>query len=355
MLDFTSSLYLGLHHPHRELKPWRRFTTGVPAALAEPAVAARVARAGARLIGVEQVVLSRSTLHALFDVVGVLCDDRRPVEFLVDSGTYPVARWALHRAIVQGAPVADFAHHDLGELTRLLARLPPDARPVIVTDGACPACGRGPLADYLEIAEDRGGVLLVDDTQALGILGARPSEADRYGRGGGGTLGWLGVDPGAAIVVASMAKGFGAPVALTGGRRAIVERLVRDGDTRVHCSPPTVPDLVAAERALATNEERGDELRRRLGDLVVRLRDGLKELGVLSRVDDFPIQPVGPFQAPKARRVHDGLRRRGVLTVLQKSRCTQAAHVTFIVTATHRRADVDAALTGLAGALADAA
>ena len=351
MLDFTSSLYLGLHHPHRELEPWRRFTTGVPAALAEPAVAGRVARAGARLMGVEQAVLSRSTLHAFFDVVGVLCDESRPVKFLVDSGTYPVARWALHRAIVGGAPVTDFAHHDLRELRRMLARLAPDARPVIVTDSVCPSCGRGPLADYLEIAEERDGVLLVDDTQALGILGADPSDADHYGRGGGGTLVWLGVDPGAAIVVASMAKGFGAPVALTGGRREIVERLVRDGDTRVHCSPPTVPDLVAAEHTLATNDERGDELRRRLAKRVVRLRDGLRELGMRPRVDDFPIQPVGPFRLPTARRLHDGLRRRGVRTVLQKSRCSQAAHVTFIVTAMHRLADVDAALATLAGAL----
>jgi 8-amino-7-oxononanoate synthase len=223
-----------------------------------------------------------------------------------------------------------------------------------VTDGACPACGRGPLADYLEIADERGGVLLVDDTQALGILGADPSNAERYGRGGGGTLVWLGVGPAAAIVVASMAKGFGAPVAVTGGRRAIVDRLVRDGDTRVHCSPPTVADLLAAEHALAVNDERGDDLRRRLGTLVTRLRDGLDRLGVLSRVDDFPIQPVGPFRLPVARRLHDGLRRRGVLTILQKPRCGHGAHVTFIVTATHGRADVDAALAALASALADA-
>jgi 8-amino-7-oxononanoate synthase len=355
MLDFTSSLYLDLHHPPRELRPWRRLTTGVPAALAEPAVAGRVARAAARLMGVERVVVSRSTLHALFDAVGVLCDERQPVQFLVDGGTYPVARWALHRAIVQGVPVADFAHHDLRSLRRLLAALPRGARPVVVTDGACPACGRGPLADYLEIAADRGGALLVDDTQAFGILGRAPSTIDRYGRGGGGTLAWLGVDAGAAFVVASMAKGFGAAVAVTGGRRAVVDRLAVAGDTRVHCSPPTMADLLAAEHALAVNDERGDELRRRLAALAVRLRDGLQRLGVAGRVDDFPIQPAGPFRLPVARRVHDDLCRRGVRTVLQKPRCGSGALVTFIVTVAHRPADVDAALAALGHALAEAA
>src|SRR4051794_25149687 len=105
MLDFTSSLYLGLYHSHRQLRPWRRLTTGVPAALAEPAIAGRVARAAAQLMGVDEAVLSRSTLHAFFDVVGVLCDERRPVQFFVDAGTYPIARWALHRAIVRGGTV----------------------------------------------------------------------------------------------------------------------------------------------------------------------------------------------------------------------------------------------------------
>src|SRR5262249_42555061 len=150
--------YLGLHHPHHELRPWRSFTTGVPAALAEPRLAQHVAGTGARLLGVDGAVVSRSTFHALFDVVGVLCDERRPVKFLVGSGAYPVARWALHRATIRGVPVAEFAHHDVGALNGLLARLAPDARPVIVSDGACPACGRGPVADYLEIANRHSGV-----------------------------------------------------------------------------------------------------------------------------------------------------------------------------------------------------
>jgi 8-amino-7-oxononanoate synthase len=353
MPDFTSSLYLGLFHSTRELPPWRRFTTGVPAALSEPGGATRVGRAAASVMGVERAIVSRSTLHALFDAVGVLENERRPVQFLVDSGTYPVARWALHRAVLRGAPVVDFGHHDVRALRRSLPRRPSPARPVIVADGVCPACGRAPLADYVEVAEQHDGVLLVDDTQAFGILGARPSTADPYGRGGGGTLAWLAVETVAALVVASMAKGFGAPIAVTGGPRSVVERLAVDGDTRVHCSPPTIPDLLAAERALVENAERGDDLRRRLHALVMRLRAGLEDLGTANPVGDFPIQPAGPFPVAAARRVHETLLRRGVRTVLQRPRCSQGATVTFVVTARHRRADVDLAVDALAGALRD--
>ena len=45
--------------------------------------------------------------------------------------------------------------------------------------------------------------------------------------------------------------------------------------------------------------------------------------------------------------------RQGVTTVLQKPRCGHGAHLTFIVTATHRRADVDTALAALAASLPD--
>jgi hypothetical protein len=34
-LDFTSALYLGLHHGRDDLRPWAQLTSGVPAALHE--------------------------------------------------------------------------------------------------------------------------------------------------------------------------------------------------------------------------------------------------------------------------------------------------------------------------------
>jgi 8-amino-7-oxononanoate synthase len=353
MLDFTSSLYLGLTHPHHRLPPWRQLTTGVPSVLGEPAAAGRVAHLAALLIGVEQVVLSRSTLHALFDVVGALCEQREPAQFLVDSGAYPVTRWALHRASMRGAPVIDFAHHDVQDLNRSLKRAPRGPRPIIVADGACPACGPSPLGDYFRVAQERDGIILVDDTQALGILGAGPSPDDPYGRGGGGTPAWLGVPMSRTVIVASLAKGFGAPVAITGGPASLVGRLVEGGDTRLHCSPPTIADLLAAEQAVKVNQERGDELRRRLAALVARLRMEFDALGVPTVAGNAPVQPVGPFRLPLARKLHERLQTHGVLTVLQKPRCGHGANVTFIVTANHTYTNVITAGAALAAALED--
>ena len=68
MLDFTSSLYLGLQHPSRSLAPWGRLTTGVPAVMGEPPESHQVARGLARLQGVERTVLYPD--HLVVDCVG---------------------------------------------------------------------------------------------------------------------------------------------------------------------------------------------------------------------------------------------------------------------------------------------
>jgi 8-amino-7-oxononanoate synthase len=91
MIDFTSALYLGMHHPSQSLQPWRQLTLGVPAALAEPPGAGEVALALAELQGCEQAVLMPSTLHLFWDLFGML--SKQPVTIYLDEGAYAIARW----------------------------------------------------------------------------------------------------------------------------------------------------------------------------------------------------------------------------------------------------------------------
>ena len=52
----------------------------------------------------------------------------------------------------------------------------------MVADGFCPGCGQpAPLTDYLQLIQQRGGLLVLDDTQALGILGHSPSAQSAVG------------------------------------------------------------------------------------------------------------------------------------------------------------------------------
>ena len=350
MLDFSSALYLGLQHPSRYLAPWDRLTAGVPAALGEPPATGRVAAALARLQGCEAAVLARSTLHAFLDCFAVLDGPARPV--LVDGGAYPIAGWG---AAAAGARPAAFAHHDPADLRRKLRRLPGSGRgPLVVADGLCPGCGGvAPLDDYLELSRGHGGLLLVDDTQALGVLGRRQDAAiaGPYGAGGGGSLPWAGVAGSQVVCVASLAKGFGVPLAVAAGGRELVGRLAALAPSRQHTSPPSAADVAAATQALAVNRRVGDGLRRRLAGLVARLRRRLAEWGIVAIGGLFPVQHLPAMPSAVAVRLAGALADRGVRAVPQRHRCRPGATVTLLVTARHTPGDIDRAAVVAADAL----
>ena len=289
MPDFTSALYLGLQHPSRSLRPWHQLTTGAPAALVEPAEAREIGRSLAELQGCEAATLATSTLHLAWDLFDLLA--QTPITLFMDAGAYPISRWGAQRAAMRGALVQTFPHHDAAALGRALSAAPRGRVPVIVTDGFCPSCGRvAPLADYLALAQRRGGMLVADDTQALGILGQTPSVRMPYGQGGGGSLRWSGLHAPEALVFSSLAKGFGVPIAVLAGSRAWIRRYEEKSLTRVHCSPPSVATLRAAEHAVEMNRTWGDILRHRLALLVRRFREGLRALGLSASGGLFPIQ-----------------------------------------------------------------
>lgn len=345
MLDFTSSLYLGLRHPSRTLEPWESLTVGAPAALSEPERYRQVARDLARLQGCETGVLGTSTLHLFWDLFGTLARD--PVDVFVDSGAYPIACWGGERARARGAFVSNFPHHDVEALRRLMTGRPPGRRPVVVSDGFCPACGKvAPVAKFLRAVQPRGGLLVLDDTQALGILGEDPSNDNPYGKGGGGSLRFSGVSHPSILVISSLAKGLGAPLAVLSGSPETVGLFTRRSETRMHCSPPSQASVGAARRALILNRERGDVLRQKLLLNVVRFRQGVREMGGLLPAGIFPFQPLCNVPG-SAVDLHRKLAVAGVRAVLHRPRSGSGARVSFVFTALHTPAAIDRALEAI--------
>jgi 8-amino-7-oxononanoate synthase len=351
-LDFTSALYLGLGHASASLRPWDQLTTGAPAALVEMPDAGAVAQRVAALQGCERGLLAPSTLHLFWDLFGALTGNG--VAIYADVGVYPVVRWGVERAAARGVPVRGFAHHDPESLRR---RLKLDARrgwrPLVVTDGFCPGCGGpAPVAEYLECARDYGGILVLDDTQALGVLGHSPESDAPYGKGGGGVLRWSDVAGPDLLVGSSLAKGFGAPVAALCGGRALIERFKIKSETRVHSSPPSVAAVRAAEHALAVNLIRGDAMRLRLARLVAHFRRRLAEIGVSTGGGAgglFPVQTIAP--GPDAATVCERLRRAGVRAVLGQGRSGRSSRLSFLLSARHHPDEIDYAIDALADAM----
>jgi 8-amino-7-oxononanoate synthase len=344
VLDFTSSLYLGFEHASSDLPAWTRLSLGKPAALEEPPGISRLERELAALTGCERALAAPSTLHLFWDLFGVLAD--RDVGIFLDRGTYPIARWGVERAAALGVRVRTFPRRDLSALRRELNSAGA-IRPVIVTDGIAPGEGlAAPVREYADLAGSRGGLLVLDDTQALGIFGASPGPGYPYGKGGGGSLQRFGLRDSAIVVVSSLAKAFGVPMAMLGGSAALVERFRERSQTRVHCSPPSAATVGAACHALDLNRRFGDRLRSRLADRVIYFRRGVEVLGFLASRSLFPVQPLRLPSDVDVGGFHKNLLDRGIETVLHNSDRGNM-QCTFVFTAGHRITDIDQALDAL--------
>jgi len=351
LLDFTSACYLGLRHSSESLEPWDQLTLGKPAALEPPPGAAETERGLARLMGCRRALLSPSTLHLFLDLFGMLAD--AGANIFLDNGAYPIARWGVERAALRGSPVSVVAHyHPCGLADSLERRGAARRRPVLVADGYCPACGRpAPVRQFLDCLAPYRGLLVLDDTQAFGIFGEAPGPAAPYGSGGGGSLRLHGVRDTGVLLVCSMAKGFGVPLAVLSGDEPMMSRFEERSATRVHCSPPSVAAIRAAARALVVNRRCGDRLRRRLAFLVARFRRGLARAGLTASGGLFPIQTLRLPPDADAGTLYERLRAADVRAVLHRGRFGKGACISFLLTVRHTVAEIDRTLD-LVGALA---
>jgi 8-amino-7-oxononanoate synthase len=333
VLDFTSVHYLGLRHPSAGLGSWPALTTGVPAALRAAAGTRRLELRVAALCGVEAASLATSTLHLVWDVFGQLADEG--VSLHVDSGSYETLWWGAERARGRGVPVRLFRHRDPHALASGIAEDRSGLPVVVVCDGLCPRCGLcAPLDAYLRALAGRSGRIVVDDTQALGLIGTD----------GGGTLSHLGLPDPRILVISSFAKGLGAPIAALAGSTASVDSYERASACRVHSSPPSTASLRALQRALRLNAVLGDWLRARLAARVSWFRAGVRSAGLDPRGEMFPVQAVSGMPH-SAEAVHDDLARAGVRTVLRGGH--EGPELCFVLRASHRRRDLDRALEAL--------
>jgi 8-amino-7-oxononanoate synthase len=340
VLDFTSALYLGLRHPSPSLLPWMGLTTGKPAALQPPPGSVATAENFAALVGCERATPLVSTLHLFWDLFGWLARDR--VRIYMDGGTYAIARWGVERAVARGVPVRTFAHYDVAGLRALLRDdLRGNGRAIVVADGFCPNCGRSaPLGEFLRCVAPRDGYVVLDDTQALGLLGTQ----------GGGSLRRHGIRSPNVIVGSSLAKGFGAPMAMLAGDADVIRRFEEQSQTRIHCSPPSIAVLHATDHALSVNRVHGDHLRHRLVRLIQRFQAGLASIGLAADGGLFPVQTLRPAGFA-AESLHQRLRRADIHTVLMRHCRDIGLRVAFLITALHRFSDIDRAVGHIAQAI----
>ena len=242
----------GCKHPSGRLPAWRSLTTGVPAALSPAAGTRRLKRAPPPSMAAS----GRRWLR------------RRSTSCGTSSGSWLRRPWRCTSTPARTRRCAGAPSGPRAPACRCGVPAPRGghagttrggggarAAPVVVCDGLCARCGRcAPLAGFLGVVAPRGGSIVIDDTQAVGLLGERPAAAPPYGSGGGGTPRHIGLSDPRVLAVVSFAKALGAPVAALLGSDAAVAAYERKSGCREHSSPPSAVVAPSAGRGSGERE-----------------------------------------------------------------------------------------------------
>jgi len=345
LLNLCANNYLGLaDHPalvtaaHEGLDRWGfgmasvRFICGTTTLHAE--LEARLST----FLGTDDTILYSSCFDANGGLFETLFDERDAI----------VSDELNHASIIDGVRLSKAARYryrnrDLDDLEAQLVAAHGARRIVIATDGVFSMDGYlAPLPGICDLAERFGALVMVDDSHAVGFLGAT----------GAGTPEHFGVSDRVDIVTGTLGKALGgASGGYTSGRAAIVE-LLRQRSRPYLFSNSLAPSIAAA--AVATLD-----LLASSGDLLARLRDhtayfraGLADRGFDVPVSDHPIVPVMVGDAPLAARMAEAMVAAGVYVrafsfpVVPRGR----ARIRTQLSAAHTRDDLDTALDAFVAA-----
>lgn len=196
-----------------------------------------------------------------------------------------------HASIIDGcrlsrAQVFIYRHRDAEHLRSLILQSAVQGhyrRLVIITDGVFSMDGDiAPLTDLLNVADEYGAILLVDDAHATGVLG-------RSGRGSFEHFG-TGSSP-SLIQMGTYSKALGSFGAYVAGTSLLRDYLINRARAFIYTTA-LPPSVIAASMAALNVLKADGMLLARLRENMMMLRDGLTALGYNILQGETPIIPV---------------------------------------------------------------
>ena len=357
VVSFASASYLGLEQDARVKRAvcqavgsWG-FSLAMPRLLARDGITAELETAIAQFTSQPAALLFPSTTHAALDLLPLLSTPCGAI--FLDAWTYPTNLEGVRAAERRGARAYRFPHNEASALGSAMRAAANARRKVVVCNGIYPeGGGAAPLREYAKLADHFGAILYVDDSHGIGVFGEGAATKEHpYGRGGGGLLRYLGPLPGHTILVATLSKALGIPVAFVAGPRSLLKCVQNVSDTFAHSSPPSMATVAAALEALRIQAVEGDLRRLWLANLVSRFRSeaGGSDAEISSK-GLFPIQTVHFPSIAETQEAGRFLRGRGIWPVLQfrPPDYPDGGVLRFYITALHTASDVERAARVLA-------
>ena len=253
-----------------------------------------------------------------------------------------------HASIIDGVRLCKarrlrYRNRDMGDLEAQLQASADARRRLIATDGVFSMDGYvAPLDEICQLAERHDAMVMVDDSHAVGIVGAR----------GRGTPELHDVTDRVDIVTGTLGKALGgASGGYTSGRQEIID-LLRQRSRPYLFSNSVAPAVVGASLAVLDLLEGGDDLRARLRENTAWFRTRMTELGFDILPGDHPIVPVMIGDAARASRMADVLLGKGIYVIGFSYPVVPVgkARIRTQLSAAHTREDLAVAVAAFAAA-----
>ncbi|WP_084964518.1 glycine C-acetyltransferase [Thermoactinospora rubra] len=232
-------------------------------------------------------------------------------ETLLDGQDAVISDALNHASIIDGIRLSKarryrYANRDMGELEARLKEASDARRKLIVTDGVFSMDGYvAPLPDICDLAERYGAMVMVDDSHAVGFVGAN----------GRGTPELHGVMDRIDIITGTLGKALGgASGGYVSARKEICE-LLRQRSRPYLFSNSLAPMIAAASLKVLDLLETTSEARERLRANTARFRTRMTEAGFDILPGDHPIVPVMIGDAAKAGAMADRLLDLGIYVI----------------------------------------
>ncbi|HVB41607.1 MAG TPA: glycine C-acetyltransferase [Streptosporangiaceae bacterium] len=253
-----------------------------------------------------------------------------------------------HASIIDGIRLCRarrlrYRNRDMADLEAQLAAVAGARRRLIATDGVFSMDGYvAPLREICDLAERYDAMVMVDDSHAVGFVGAT----------GRGTPELHGVSDRVDILTGTLGKALGgASGGYTSGRQEIVD-LLRQRSRPYLFSNSVAPSVVGASLKVLDLLASGDGLRSRLRENTAWFRERMTGLGFDILPGDHPIVPVMIGDAARAARLADRLLDKGIYVIGFSYPVVPVgkARIRTQISAAHSRADLELAAAAFAQA-----
>lgn len=236
---------------------------------------------------------------------------------LVQRGEYVVSDKDNHASIVAGnlmsaganslvdgkaQTIIRYKHNDMNHLELVMAKLPPEAGKLIVSDGVFSTSGEiVNLPEMVKIARKHNARILVDDAHAVGVIG----------KGGRGTASHYGLEKETDLTMGTFSKTFASLGGFVVGDRVVVNFLKHQAPALIFSASPT-PSSVASAMAALDILEKEPQLIDKLMRNSRKMRHGLGNMGYHVGEHDSAVVPVIIGDTGKVLQMWSGLFEAGV-------------------------------------------